>query len=150
MITVSKILESKTKTFNTIDPALLVSDALNLFKSYNLDYLVVLEGNNYKGLFSESDYTRNVVLKGKTAYTTMVSEAMTVDLPIAATTDTVEHCMRLMKCHRVRYLLVYSGLQFIGVVTVSDLLFQVIDNPQDVFDNAVTIGNYARENSFVY
>src|SRR5689334_21141192 len=82
MRTVKDILDSKSKSFNHVEPDTLVIDALNLLNSVNLSYLVVMDQNNYKGIFSERDYTRNVILKGRASNSTAVREAMTTDLPI--------------------------------------------------------------------
>ena len=96
MRTVKDILDSKNKVFNHIEPGALVIDAINLLNSLNLSYLVVVEYDEYKGIFSERDYTRNVILKGRASNSTMVKEAMTTDLPIVTLDDTVEYCMNLM------------------------------------------------------
>lgn len=65
MRTVQDILNSKTKSLITIKPDTLVYDALQMLNTVNLSDLVVLEGDEYKGVFCERDYSRNVVLKGK-------------------------------------------------------------------------------------
>jgi len=135
MRTVKDILDSKSKSFNQIEPNTLVIDALNLLNSVNLSYLVVVDHNDYKGIFSERDYTRNVILKGRASNSTTVKEAMTTDLPIVTLSDTVEYCMNLMNAHKVRYLLAYHDRQFLGVVTIHDLLRQVITNRENVFDS---------------
>ena len=137
MRTVKDILESKQKRFNQIEPVALVIDAINLLNSVNLSYLVVMEGDEYKGIFSERDYTRNVILKGRASHTTMVKEAMTTDLPIVNPTDSVEYCMNLMNSHKTRYLLAYDDDQFAGVITIHDLLRQVITNKEEVFDSTL-------------
>ena len=137
MPTVKNIIENKTKPFNVIAPTALVIDALNLMNSLNLSYLVVMAGNEYKGIFSERDYSRNVILKGRTSNTSSVQEVMTTDMPIVAFTDTVENCMNLMITHKTRYLLAYDSEQnFAGVITIHDVLRQVIANKEKVFDNA--------------
>jgi CBS domain-containing protein len=136
MPTVKDILATKQKSFNHIESDALVIDAINLMNSVNLSYLVVMNGDEYKGIFSERDYTRNVILKGRASNSTMVKEAMTTDLPIVAVTDTVEYCMNLMNAHKTRYLLAYDGRQFVGVITIHDLLRQVIVNRQEIFDNS--------------
>jgi CBS domain-containing protein len=137
MPTVKDILATKQKSFNHIESNALVIDAINLMNSVNLSYLVVLDGDEYRGIFSERDYTRNVILKGRASNSTMVKEAMTTDLPIVALSDTVEYCMNLMNAHKTRYLLAYEGRHFAGVVTIHDLLRQVIANRQEIFDNSV-------------
>jgi len=137
MRTVKDILETKTKAFNQISPSTLVIDALNLLNSVNLSYLVVMDADNYKGIFSERDYTRNVILKGKASNSTEVQEVMTTDLPIVTLGDTVEHCMNLMNSHKTRYLLAYDNMDFKGVVTIHDLLRQAITNRHEVFDDTL-------------
>lgn len=139
MLTVKHILESKAKPFNSIAPNTLVIDALNMLNSVNLSYLVVMDGEEYRGVFSERDYSRNVILKGRASNSTKVEEVMTTDLPVVALTDTVEHCMLLMNSHKTRYLLAYDGnKKFAGIITIHDLLRQVINNREAVFDSSVT------------
>lgn len=62
---------------------------------------------------------------------------MTVDLPVVNIGDTVEHCMNLMNSHRTRYLLAYENNRFAGVITIHDLLRQVITNKEAVFDQTL-------------
>jgi len=135
MRTVEDILDTKAKPFNQISPSTLVIDALNLLNSVNLSYLVVMDADEYKGIFSERDYTRNVILKGRASNTTSVQEVMTTDLPIVTLADSVEYCMNLMNAHKTRYLLAYDNMRFKGVITIHDLLRQVITNKHEVFDD---------------
>ncbi len=135
MRSVKDILETKTKPFNHINPSTFVIDALNLLNSVNLSYLVVMDNDEYKGIFSERDYTRKIILKGKASNTTRVHEVMTTDLPIVTLTDSVEYCMNLMNAHKTRYLLAYDDMSFKGVITIHDLLRQVIANKHEVFDD---------------
>lgn len=138
MRTVKNILGSKQRSFNYIEPEALVIDALNLLNSVNLSYLVVMKADEYQGVFCERDYTRNVVLKGRSSTSTMVKEVMTTDLPMVELMDTVEHCMNLMNSFRVRYLLAYNDQQFLGVITIHDLLRLVIADKEEVFDETLT------------
>jgi CBS domain-containing protein len=137
MRTVRDVLKTKTKPFNEVSPSTPVIDALNLLNSVNLSYLVVMDGVEYKGIFSERDYSRNVILKGKHSDTTRVDEVMTTDLPIVVLSDTVEYCMNLMNSHKTRYLLAYDDRDFAGVITIHDLLRQVITNKHEVFDDSL-------------
>jgi CBS domain-containing protein len=138
MRTVKDILTSKQKSFNFIEPDALVIDAINMMNSVNLSYLIVMEGDEYKGIFSERDYTRNIILKGRASNSTKVKEAMTTDLPIVDMNDTVEYCMNLMNSHKSRYLLAYEYQKFSGVITIHDLLRQVLTNKEEVFDTTLT------------
>jgi predicted transcriptional regulator len=137
MRTVQDIINSKPKMFNIITPETRVIDALQSLNSVNLSYLVVMDGEAYKGIFCERDYSRNVILKGRSSDSTMVKEVMTTDLPVVQVTDTVEYCMNLMNSHKARYLLAYNDELFVGVVTIHDLLRQVIASKEAVFDSTL-------------
>ena len=138
MRTVQNVINSKPKPFNVISSNSLVIDALNLLNSVNLSYLIVMDGNEFKGIFSERDYTRNVVLKGRSSNTTIIKEVMSTDIPTVSVTDTVESCMNMINTHKTRYLLAYDARQFVGVITIHDLLRQVISSREDVFNHNLT------------
>ena len=138
MRTVQIIINSKPKPSNVINSNSLVIDALNLLNSVNLSYLIVMDENEFKGIFSERDYTRNVVLKGRSSNTTTIKEVMSVDIPKVIVTDTIEDCMNMINIHKTRYLLAYDHDQFVGVITIHDLLRQVISSREDVFNHNLT------------
>ena len=135
---VKDIIASKAKAFNTISPNALVIEGLQLLNSVNLSYLIVMDGDKYKGIFSERDYTRNVILKGRSSKETIVDEVMTTDYPRVEVTDTVEYCMNLINTHKTRYLLAFDNDMFVGVITIHDLLRQVIASKEEVFDHTLT------------
>jgi predicted transcriptional regulator len=138
MRTVQDILNSKPAMFNVIASDTKVIDALQSLNSVNLSYLVVMEAGEYKGIFCERDYSRNVILKGRSSESTTVQQIMTTDLPVIQVTETVEYCMNLMNLHKARYLLAYDDNIFRGVITIHDLLRQVIASKEAVFDQGVT------------
>jgi signal-transduction protein with cAMP-binding, CBS, and nucleotidyltransferase domain len=136
MIRVKEILDKKRKANNVIAPTALVIDALKMLNSVNLSYLVVMDGNEFKGIFCERDYCRNVILKDRSSKTSTVEEVMTTELPRVETSDTAEYCMDTMNEHRTRYLLALEDSRFAGVITIHDLLRQVLSNREYVFDNS--------------
>jgi CBS domain-containing protein len=138
MRTVQNIIKSKPKPTNIIDSQSKVLDALNLLITVNLSYLIVMDGKEFKGIFSERDYTRNVILKGRASNSTSISEVMSVDVPRVTVTDTVEDCMNMINTHKTRYLLAYDDDQFVGVITIHDLLRQVISSREEVFNQKLT------------
>lgn len=135
---VKDIIASKQKAFNTIAPGALVIEGLQLLNSVNLSYLIVMDGDVYKGIFSERDYTRNVILKGRSSKETIVEQVMTTDYPRVELTDSVEYCMNLINTHKTRYLLAFDDENFVGVITIHDLLRQVIASKEEVFDHTLT------------
>ena len=134
MQTVSEILRRKQNPHNIINADAKVIDALIMMNSVNLSYLVVMENDRFVGIFSERDYTRNVILKGRTSDTSTVKEVMTVNFPSVSPSDTVETCMKLLDAHKTRYLPVFNGNHLEGVVTLNDVLRQAIWSKEDVFD----------------
>ena len=136
MRTVRDILNSKTKPANIISQEETVYNALQMLNTVNLSYLVVMDNKRYEGIISERDYSRKVILKGKHSSDTKVKEIMSVDVPIVSLDDTVEKCFHLIDDHKTRYLLAFDDKEFAGVITINDLLRQVLSARSDVFDSA--------------
>ena len=134
MRTVANILINKPPVFNFVEPDAKVIEALQLMNAVNLSYLVVYHEDTFYGIFSERDYSRNVILKGLHSDTCSVKEVMSVSLPVIAMQDTVEHCMQLLNIHKTRYLIVFDDNQFKGIVTINDVLREAIENKEMVFD----------------
>ena len=138
MLTVNDILKTKQKAFNVIQSDALVIEAVAMLSSVNLSYLIVLDREEYKGIFSERDYARNIILKGRSSNNTFVKDAMTTDLPMISPAQSVKHCMRMMISHKTRYLLAYDDNKFLGVITIHDLLRQVLFSKADPADHDIT------------
>ena len=135
MRTVQNILDAKARPFNQVTPETLVIEALSLLNSLNMSYLIVMSDDVYKGIFSERDYSRKVILQGRHSNTTTVAEVMSTDVPVVAPTHTVEQCMVLMEESKSRYLLVFNeDEKLLGVITIHDILRQVLKDKSQVFD----------------
>jgi predicted transcriptional regulator len=134
MRTVADILEHKPPVFNVISSKAKVIEALQLMNSVNLSYLVVMDDDIFHGIFSERDYSRNVILKGLHSDSTSVQDVMSTSLPIVSLRTTVEDCMHLLNTHKTRYLIVFFDNEFKGVVTINDVLRDAIENKELVFD----------------
>ena len=138
MKTVKEILEHKPPANNFIHSGSRVLQALNRLVDVNLSYLIVKDGDEVKGIFSERDYTRKMILKGRSSFDTTVKEIMSVDLPEVQVNDTVEKCMELLASHGRRYLFAMDGRQFAGVITIHDLLRVILLSKGDAFNEKVT------------
>jgi CBS domain-containing protein len=137
MRTVENILDTKEETSNTIGPDAMVIDALKKLISVNLSYLVVMENGQFLGIFSERDYTRKLVLEGRSSRDTMVRDVMTTNLPVVNLSKTVEDCMYLMNARGARYLAAFDEDHFEGIITIHDLLRQALGSKHEVFDDTV-------------
>ena len=138
MRTVRNILETKDEQSNIIDPSTMVIDALKKLISVNLSYLVVYENGEYIGIFSERDYTRKLVLEGRSSRETMVKDVLATDLPEVSLDDTVEDCMYKMNTRGTRYVAAFDANKFVGIITLHDVLREVLASKEDVFDNSLT------------
>ena len=138
MRTVRNMLETKDEQSNIIDPSIMVIDALKKLISVNLSYLVVYENGEYIGIFSERDYTRKLVLEGRSSRETLVKDVLATDLPEVSLEDTVEDCMYKMNIRGTRYLAAYDDNNFVGIITLHDVLREVLASKEDVFENSLT------------
>src|SRR5215469_8883457 len=133
--TISGILAQKGSTVWSIAPAATVFDAIALMADKNIGALPVVEDDRLIGIISERDYTRKVILKGKSSKETRVEEIMTRDLVTAEPSDTVIDCMRVMTEKRVRHLPVMEGFQMVGVLSIGDLVKCLISAQAEAIDN---------------
>jgi predicted transcriptional regulator len=140
MRTVANILQNKPPVFNAIAPDAKVIEALQLMNSVNLSYLVVKDIDTFLGVISEREYTRNVILKGLHSDSCTVSEIMTTSLPMVGLQDTVEYCMEMLNTHKTRYLIVFDDQEFIGVITINDVLREALQNKEMIFDKLTIQG----------
>jgi predicted transcriptional regulator len=134
MRTVANILIHKSPVFNFVKPDAKVIEALQIMNSVNLSYLVVYDNDTFYGIFSERDYSRNVILKGLHSNTCAVKEVMSVNLPVIGMQDTVEKCMQLLNIHKTRYLIVFNENEFKGIITINDVLREALENKEMIFD----------------
>ncbi|ABE50627.1 MULTISPECIES: CBS domain-containing protein [Methylobacillus] len=126
MKTVRQVLETKGSTVYSVAPESLVYDALLLMAEHHIGALVVMQRDKMVGIFSERDYAREVVIKGKTSKTTTVGDIMSVQLITVSPDDTVEHCMNLMSGKRIRHLPVLEGEKLVGLLSIGDLVKETI------------------------
>ncbi len=123
---VSQILKSKGNKIWSIAPQESAYKALQLMSEKDLGALVVIDKGKIVGVFTERDYARKVILKGKASKTTAVSELMTKKVLYVDPGTLVEDCMALMIEKRVRHLPVMEKKKLVGLVTVGDVVRQLI------------------------
>ncbi len=128
MINVRDILQEKGKEIWRVSPDTSVFDALKLMADRNIGALLVLDGEKLAGIFSERDYARKVILKGKASKDTAVREIMTAVVVTVRMAQTVEECMELMTANRIRHLPVMEGDQLAGVISIGDVVKAIISD----------------------
>ena len=131
MKTIRELLEDKGTDVWSIAPEASVLDALALMAEKNVGALLVMDkGGIPVGIFSERDYTRNVILMGRTSKETLVREIMTSRPVCVAPEQTVEEGMALMTDKRVRHLPVIENDKVQGLVSIGDLVKAIISEQQ--------------------
>lgn len=119
---VSTILGQKGNTVWSISPDATVFEALQLMSEKNVGAIPVVDGNKLVGILSERDYTRKVVLVGRSSKETPVKEIMTAKTVTAEPGDTVGACMRRMTANKVRHLPVMKEEEMLGIISIGDLV----------------------------
>jgi CBS domain-containing protein len=126
MKTVLRLLQKKGSEVWTIGPEASVFSALERMAEKNVGALVVTEGERPVGIFSERDYARKVVLRGRSSRETPVKEIMTRDPITVSPGESVDRCMELMTEKRVRHLPVLDENRLAGIVSIGDIVKEVI------------------------
>jgi len=123
---VSDILSHKGSRITSVSPETTVLDALRIMADQNIGSVLVTQGDRYLGIMTERDYSRKVILKGKSSTDTPVSEIMSKDFPPVSPGDTVDHCMQLMSDKNIRYLPVFQQEQLCGIISINDVVRETI------------------------
>jgi CBS domain-containing protein len=123
---VGSILSHKGSAVWSIAPNSMVFDAIQLMADKNVGALPVVENGQLVGMISERDYTRKVVLKGKSSKDTPVGEIMTQEMITVNMADSVNDCLRVMTDSRIRHLPVMEGRKLVGLVSIGDLVKWII------------------------
>jgi CBS domain-containing protein len=132
--TIDKILHQKSGEIFTVHPDATVYDAIKLMAERNVGALLVMEDEKLVGIISERDYSRKVMLRGKTSRTSTVREIMTTELTTAHPRETVEECLRFMTEKRIRHLPVLCDGEIRGVISIGDLVKEVISMQSATLD----------------
>ena len=127
--TVRDILQNKGDTVWTTTPGNTVYEAIGLMGEKNIGALIVVENGEVVGVLSERDYSRKVVLQGRTSRDTLVGEILTRPAVTVRRKDTIEKCMQLMTGQRIRHLpVVTEDNRPIGLISIGDLVNWVMQS----------------------
>ena len=128
--TVQQVLARKAQRLLSIAPDATVFDALTLMAEHDIGSLIVLDGERLTGIFSERDYARQVALLGKSSKDTRVRDIMTHKVLCVRPEQSVSECMALMTQKRVRHLPVLEHKKVIGMISIGDVVKEVITEQQ--------------------
>ncbi len=131
MTTVRSVLQSKGSDLWSTTPDTLVFDALKVMAEKNVGALLVMEDNQLKGIFSERDYARKVVLKGESSHHIAIRNIMTSGVISVTPDQSMEDCMTLMTGKHIRHLPVLEHTKVIGLISIGDIVKAIISQHED-------------------
>jgi CBS domain-containing protein len=132
---VTQILRSKSDpTVYTVVPTASMFDALTLMAEKNIGALLIMEGETIVGMLSERDYARKVVLMGRSSKETPVRDVMTRPVLYVGPQQSTEECMALMTEKRLRHLPVLEDGKLIGLISIGDLVKDIISEQNFVIE----------------
>jgi len=135
MKTVAEILKIKaSKAVHTITPDATVLEAITKMAEHGIGALPVVDGEEVVGIITERDYARKIILKQRASATTRVRDVMTQAVIYVQPGDTNEDCMALMTERRLRHLPVMANGQLIGLISIGDLVKDIIAEQQFIIN----------------
>lgn len=123
-----ELLEKHGGSIWSLSPEDSVYQALEMLADCNVGALLVMEGDRLVGVFSERDYTRKIALAGKSSKDTKVKDIMTAKVMVVSPQTRTQECMALMSQKRIRHLPVVDGDKVLGMISISDLMDDIIKN----------------------
>ena len=132
---VHHIIQSKGTTVFSISPFISVYQALEIMVEKNVSSLVVMQDEKLIGIFTERDYARKVILKGKASRETPVGDIMSGNVITVSPDSTIDECMGLMTNNFIRHLPVIENDKLIGLVSIGDVVKYIIEEQKFIIEN---------------
>ena len=127
MRNVSQIMERKGSQVVSVTRASPVLEAIRVMAEHHIGAVLVMEGDQLLGIVSERDYARKVILQGRSSHDTPVAVVMSSPVVCVGPHDSVAECMSIMTEKHIRHLPVVEGERVIGVVSIGDLVKELIE-----------------------
>ena len=134
-MTVNQILNTKGKNVYSVRTTTTVFEALKVMGEKNIGAILIIDGSELKGILSERDYARKIVLKDKSSKETYVDEIMESTVFTVKLSDNLDNCMELMSTKRIRHLPVMEDGIVIGIISISDVVKAIIELQKDTINH---------------
>lgn len=130
-MTVNQILSTKGNEVYSIVSTISVYDAIKVMGEKNVGAILIIEEGRLKGILSERDYARKIVLKNKSSKSTLVQEIMVANVITVSPNDDLDACMELMISRRIRHLPVLDADKVIGLISIGDVVKCIIEKQKE-------------------
>lgn len=132
---VRNLLQTKGNAIFSVEPSTMVYRAIELMCEKNIGGLLICENGKLLGIFTERDYARKLILKGRSSKDTPIRDLMTSNL-ITVTPDTsVDDCMRVMTGRKIRHLPVLDNNELVGIISIGDVVRFVIEEQKSIIEH---------------
>jgi CBS domain-containing protein len=132
---VKDILATKGKVIFSVEPQTIVLKAIELMCEKNIGGLLITENDNLVGIFTERDYARKLILKGKSSKDTKIGDLMTPNPFTVSPESSIEECMQLMTAKHIRHLPVVENEKLIGMISIGDVVKNVIEEQKNIIEH---------------
>ena len=132
---VKDILRRKGNQVISVSPQSSVLDALKLMAEKNIGGVLVMEEEKLVGIFTERDYARKIILKGKTSAESKISEVMVSNLITITPDNDISDCMKIMTHKTIRHLPVLENKNLVGLISIGDVVKSIIEEQQSVIQH---------------
>lgn len=135
---VKHIVKNKTNAIYSVNPETSVLDALQVMMDKNISALLVMEGPALKGIFTERDYARKIILVGKSSKETPIADVMTAKLETVSMNTSIDECMQIMTAKHIRHLPIVEDGKVGGMISIGDLVKFVIEDQKQTIEQLQT------------
>ena len=127
---------NKNRQIWTISKDQSVMQALILMSEKNIGAIIIVDNNDFPiGIFSERDYARKIILKGKSSKDTLLDEVMTKELITVTRDYKIDQCMEIMNEKRIRHLPILENKKILGIISIGDVLKIMIKEQKELIDH---------------
>ena len=132
---VRNILQTKGNAIYSVEPDMMVYRAIELMCEKNIGGLLIVDNGKLVGIFTERDYARKLILKGKSSKDTPIKDLMTSNLVTVSPETSIDDCMRVMTGRKIRHLPVLDNGNLVGVISIGDVVHYVIEEQKSIIEH---------------
>lgn len=131
---VKHILQTKGNVIYSVAPSIMVYEAIEMMCEKNIGGLLIVEEDRLVGIFTERDYARKLILKGRSSKDTPIRDLMTSNLVTVTPDTTIDDCMRVMVGRKIRHLPVLENDELVGLISIGDVVRHVIEEQKSIIE----------------